>query len=232
METWFWILGWALSYLAIIGNGFTIFLVCSRRNLRTKTNALIVSLAVTDFCVGLSVIPSLFLCDFTITCHWPQHWLSWMNFVRWLFSYTSVVNLCVLVLDRLIAIVYPLKYITFMTRRHVIQVIYFSWTATAAFEVLQFSLRVSLKTRLVDAIFCWLDVIFLEFLPSTLIVFSFVSMIVCVRKHYGSARTLSKQLRYNHHWVSLKTYHGEKSAVIMMGIVRSVCYYQRNVFTL
>ena len=106
-----------------------------------------------------------------------------------------------------------------MTRRHVIQVIFFSWTATAAFEVLQFSLRVSLKTRLVDAIFCWLDVIFLEFLPSTLIVFSFVSMIVCVRKHYGSARTLSKQLRCNHHWVSLKTYHGEKSAVIMMGIV-------------
>ena len=111
--------------------------------------------------------------------------------------------------------------ITFMTRRHIIQVIFFSWTATAGFEVLQFSLRVSLKRRL-DAIFCWLDVIFLEFLPSTLLIFSFVSMIVRVRKYYGSARTLSKQLRYNHQWVSLKTYHGEKSAVIMMGIVIGV----------
>ena len=161
-------------------------------------------------------------CDFTNTCHWPQHWLSWVNYIRWLFSYTSVVNLCVLVLDRFIAIVHPLKYITFMTRRHMIQVIFFSWTTTAGFEVLQFSLRVSLKTRLVDVIFCWLDVIFLEFLPSTLMVFSFVSMIVRVRKHYGSARTLSKQLRYNHRCVSLKTYHGEKSAVIMMGIVIGV----------
>ena len=109
-----------------------------------------------------------------------------------------------------------------MTRRHIIQVIFFSWTTTAGFEVLQFSLRVSLKTRLVDAIFCWLDVIFLEFLPSTLMVFSFVSMIVRVRKHYGSARTLSKQLRYNHRCVSLKSYHGEKSAAIMMGIVIGV----------
>ena len=109
-----------------------------------------------------------------------------------------------------------------MTRRHIIQVIFFSWTTTAGFEVLQFSLRVSLKTRLVDAIFCWLDVIFLEFLPSTLMVFSFVSIIVRVRKYYGSARTLSKQLRYNHRCVSLKTYHGEKSAVIMMGIVIGV----------
>ena len=69
---------------------------------------------------------------------------------------------------------------------------------------------------------CWLDVILLEFLPSTLMVFSFVSIIVRVRKHYGSARTLSKQLRYNHRCVSLKTYHGEKSAVIMMGIVIGV----------
>ena len=51
METWFWILGWFLSFLTITGDGFTIFLVCSRRNPRTKTNAFIVSLAVADFCV-------------------------------------------------------------------------------------------------------------------------------------------------------------------------------------
>ena len=97
----------------------------------------------------------------------------------------------------------------------------------SGFEVLQFSLRVSLKTRLDDAIFCWLSVIFLEFLPSTLMVFSFVLMIGRVRRHYGSERTLSKQLRYNHRCVSFKTYHGEKSAVIMMGIVIGVfvvCY--------
>ena len=117
METWFWILGWVLSFLTITGNGFTIFLVCSRRNLRTKTNAFIVSLAVADFCVGLGVIPSLFFCDITNTCDWPQHFLSWVNFIRLLFGYSSAGNLCGLVLDRFIAIVYPLKYITFMTRR-------------------------------------------------------------------------------------------------------------------
>ena len=116
METWFWILGWFLSFLTIIGNGFTILLVCSRRNLRTKTNAFIVSLAVADFCVGLSVIPSLFFCDITNTCYWSQHllsWSSWVNIIRWLLSNKSVVNLCVLVLDRFIAIVHPLKYINF-----------------------------------------------------------------------------------------------------------------------
>ena len=127
MEIWFWILGWVLSFLAITGNGFTIFLVCSRRSLRTKTNAFIVSLAVADFCVGLDVIPFLFACDVTNTCYWPQHLLSWVTFIRLLFSSTSAVNLCGLVLDRFVAIVHPLKYITFMTRRRIIRITFFSW---------------------------------------------------------------------------------------------------------
>ena len=60
MKTYFWILGWSLSILAVTGNGFIIFLVCGKRKLRTKTNAFIVSLAVADFCVGMSTVPSLF----------------------------------------------------------------------------------------------------------------------------------------------------------------------------
>ena len=133
-------LGWFLSFLTITGNGFTIFLVCSRRNLRTKTNAFIVSLAVADFCVGLSVIPSLFACDITNTCDRPQHLRSWVNILRWLFSNTSVVNLCGLVLDRFIAIVHPLKYITFMTRRRITQVISFSWFLTVSYNMLKVTL--------------------------------------------------------------------------------------------
>ena len=133
METWFWILGWVLSFLTILGNGITIFLVSSRRNLRTKTNAFIVSLAVADFCVGLGVIPSLFFCDITNTCDWPDHWFSWMNFI----SYTSAGNLCGLVLDRFIANVYPLKYITFMTRRRITQAIFFSWALPVSYTTLK-----------------------------------------------------------------------------------------------
>ena len=68
MDTWFWILGWFLSILVVAGNGFIIFLVCSKRQLRTKTNASVVSLAVADFCVGLSVIPLKHFCG--SSCKW------------------------------------------------------------------------------------------------------------------------------------------------------------------
>ena len=222
METWFWILGWVLSFLTITGNLFTIFLICSRRNLRTKTNAFILSLAVADFFVGLSVIPSMFFCD--NFCDWPRRWLSWVNFTRWLFSNASVVNLCVLVLDRFIAIVHPLKYITFMNRRRVTQVIFFSWLLTVSFNVLKVTLYM-FYFRKIRVIFIWLIIIFFEFLPCVVLISCFASMIFHVHKHDRSARIVAKQLRFNHQ-VSFKTHH-EKSAVIMMGIVIGVflvCY--------
>ena len=222
METWFWILRWVLSFLAITGNGFTIFLVCSRRNLRTKTNAFIVSLAVADFCVGLSVIPSLFACDITNTCDdWPYYW--WVNFIRWLFGLPSAVNLCGLVLDRFVAIVHPLKYITLMTRRRTIQVIFFSWVLTVSYNVLTFILYIFYFEK-IRVPFIWLTII-LEFLPCVVLILCFVSIIFHVCRHDHSARTLAKQLRFNHQ-VSFKIHH-ERSAVIMMGLVIGVflvCY--------
>ena len=225
MEIWFWILGWVLSFLAIIGNGFTIFLVWSRRNLRSKTNAFIVSLAVADFCVGLSVIPSLFACDITNTCDRPQHLRSWVNILRWLFSNTSVVNLCGLVLDRFIAIVHPLKYITLMTRRRITQAIFFSWALSVSYNALKNTVCLVLfRNDTSKCPFIWPTIIS-EFFPCVVLILCFVSVIFHVCRHDQSARTLAKQLRFNHQ-VSFKTHH-EKSAVIMMGIVIGVflvCY--------
>ena len=223
METWFWILGSVLSFLTITGNGFTIFLVCSRRNLRTKTNAFIVSLAVADFCVGLSVIPSLFFLDITNTGHWPDYWFSWVNIIRLLFSHTSALNLCALVLDRFIAIVYPLKYITLMTRRRITQAIFFSWVLTASYNALQDTLCIFIFQNN-PYLFVWLNITS-TFLLCILLILCFVSMIFHVCRHDQSARTLAKQLRFNHQ-MSFKILH-DRSAVIMMGLVIGVflvCY--------
>ena len=222
METWFWILGWSLSILTMAGNGFIIFLVCSKRQLRTETNAFVVSLAVADFCVGMSVVPSMFICEIAPGCT-PQ--LSWISYLRLLFSYASVMNLCSLVVDRYIAVVKPLKYLTFMKRHRVIQMVFLSWAIPIAHRIVSLlNLFILQKPQFQDFIF-WVTVIFFELLPCFILIASFTFMLQVVCKHQRAARTREKQLRFNHQHASFKIQ--EKSAVKIMAVVIClflVCY--------
>ena len=121
METWFWVLGWFLSILTMVVNGFVIFLVCNKRQLRTKTNAFVVSLAVANFGVGMIAVPLLFFCSLVTECTPRSKEGLVLTFVRVIILYTSGTNLVSLVLERYVAVVKPFKYLTFMKRRRVIQ---------------------------------------------------------------------------------------------------------------
>ena len=215
METWFLVLGWFLSILTIIGNGFIIFLVCNKRQLRTKTNAFVVSLAVADLCVGICVFPLLFLYETTRDRSYSQDLKRAQLLVRWFLQDASVMCLCSLVLERYIAIVMPYKYVTFMTRRRVIQMIALPWTITVIFISLESSLCIGLNLFNWQ-IFIWFVIIFFEFLPCCMVIFCLVSILFVVYKHNQQFHILTRQLRFNYR-VSYKTY--EKSAVILMSVV-------------
>ena len=137
----------------------------------------------------------------------------------------SVVNLCGLVLDRFIAIVHPLKYITLMTHRRITQAIFLFWVLTVSYNVLESTLCIVLYQNHTCPFTIWVTTIVFEILPCVILILCFVSVIFRVRRHDRSAHTLAKQLRFNHQ-MSFKTHH-EKSAVIMMGLVIGVflvCY--------
>ena len=71
-----------------------------------------------------------------------------------------------------------------------------------------------------DILICILMIF--ELLPSMMLIFCFVSMLKVVFKHNRAARSLAKQLRFNHR-VFVKTQ--EKSAIIMIVIgLFLVCY--------
>ena len=216
METWFWILGWILSILTIAGNGFTELLVGGQPRLRTKTNALIVSLAVADFCVGAFVVPSLFFCDIRGGCNWPQLYASWVDFIRWLFAYASIMNLSSLVLDRYVAIVKPLKYVNYMTTRRITKLIFFSWVIPFCFAIFSVSMSLYLTFSLCRIVLsvCYA---FLEIFFSCMLIFCFIPMATVVYKQTRSSAILAKQLRFNHRGLTFNTH--DKSAVVMLAVV-------------
>ena len=223
MEMWFWVLSWFLSVLTMVVNGFVIFLVCSKRQLRTKTNAFVVSLAVADFGVGMIVVPSLFFCSLTTECTPRSKEELIVTFVRVFTIYASGTNLVSLVLERYVAVVKPLKYLTFMKRRRVIQMVLTSWGIPFLFSLTLESIRLSGIDR-ATAISGYLYLLF-EIILCVILIFFLASMFLVVYNLNSRDRTLAKQLRFNH--VVIRAKIQNTSAVKWVALITCVflsCY--------
>ena len=223
METWFWVLGWFLSILTMVVNGLVIFLVCSKRQLRTKTNTFIVSLAVADFGVGMLAVPPRLFCSLATECTPPSTEELIVTLVRTFIVYTSGTNLVGLVLERYVAVVKPLKYLTFMTRRRVIQMVLTSWGIPFLFILTLVSITLSAIDR-ARTIRGYLYLPF-EIILCIILIFFLASMFLVVYKQNSRDRTLAKQLRFNH--VVLRAKIQNTSAVKWVALITCVflsCY--------
>ena len=195
METVFWALGWLFCIIIMIVNGFVIFLVCSKRQLRTKTNAFVVSLAVADFSFGMIAVPSLFFCSLATECTPRSKEGLIVTFVRVFILYISGTNLVSLVLERYVAVVKPLKYLTFMKRRRVIQMVLTSWGIPFLFAVTLVSIKLNGIDR-ARTIRSYLYLLF-EIILCVILIFFLTSMFFVVYNLNSRDRTLAKQLRFN-----------------------------------
>ena len=229
METWFWVLACFLSILTMVGNGFVIFLVCRRRQLRTKTNTFIVSLAVADFCVGLIAVLSPFVCNLA-NCNPPNIEGLLVLYIRIFIVYASGSNLLSLVLERYIAVVKPLKYLTFVTRRRVTQMVVISWVIPLVVIVIAVSIERILNaeeipfhvTLLINS----LSFMSFEVILSIVFLFCVLSTLLVVYNN-RQGRSVVKRLQHNVLNQRIKIKTQSNSAIKMMIIVTSVfllCY--------
>ena len=207
----------------MVVNGFVIFLVCSKRQLRTKTNAFVVSLAVADFGVGMLAVPSRFFCSLATECTPRSKEGLIVIYVRVFILYISGTNLFSLVLERYVAVVNPLKYLTFMKRRRVIQMVLTSWGIPFLFSLTLESIRPSGIDR-ATAISGYLYLLF-EIILCVILIFFLASMFFVVYNLNSRDRTLAKQLRFNQLVTRAKTQN--TSAVKWVALITCVflsCY--------
>ena len=209
----------------MVGNGFVIFLVCSKRQLRTKTNTFIVSLAVADFCVGVIAVPSSFLCKVENMCISDEKAILRIKSLWVFIIYASGTNLFILILERYVAIVKPLEYLTFMKRRRVIQMVLTSWGIPFLFS-LTVSLR-SISFNSTDRIRNIAGYFYLHFevILCIILIFCLASMFRVVYKQNTRDRTLTVQLQFNQRVTKVKTRN--MSAIKWVALVTCVflsCY--------
>ena len=121
------------SIATVFGNMLVILAVIRERYLHTATNYFVTSLAFADCLVGLVVMPFSAIYEvlenrWLFTTDWCDVWRS----LDVLFSTASILNLCVISLDRYWAITNPFTYPTRMSRRRAAILIAIVWICSSA----------------------------------------------------------------------------------------------------
>lgn len=116
---------------AVTGNILVILSVYKYERLRVITNYFIVSLAFADLIVALIVMPFNF--SIVITKRWifGRALCDIFNSNDVLFSTASILHLCLISMDRYIAIMHPLQYETKMSSCRVVLMLSITWGASA-----------------------------------------------------------------------------------------------------
>lgn len=137
------ILNGVSSVLATLGNSLVLIIVIKFPSLRTISNMLIFSLALTDVLVGLVVQPAfvifiagklslVFNCGALVTYLFTEIYCVGL----------SLITLSLIACERFFAIVYPFKYINYMTKSRVATAVGIVWGAWLLFNVICRALRV------------------------------------------------------------------------------------------
>ncbi|XP_055847292.1 dopamine receptor 2 isoform X2 [Episyrphus balteatus] len=121
------------SFATVFGNSLVILAVIRERYLHTATNYFITSLAVADCLVGLVVMPFSALYEvLENTWFFGTDWCDIWRSLDVLFSTASILNLCVISLDRYWAITDPFSYPMRMTVKRAAGLICAVWVCSGA----------------------------------------------------------------------------------------------------
>lgn len=221
---WFWIIAFLLTFIAIFGNAQVIYLILTRKHLRTKSNWFVLSLAVADLALVSVFIPPHFSCSMT-HC---SHQIVILHFVSY-FGEASVSNMIAFTMDRYFAIVRPLKYPLIITKTKIVLLLITAWMAPLVLDLIPtFLLSNENISRL-------LSMVIFQITPCFLLVIATRKMIKIAKNHSRRTSVLLKQLRFNHRKEPIRRSKPEASSARLITVVVGIfliCYICQSLSSL
>ena len=193
MDLWFWILGGLLSVLAVVGNGVVIVLISTRRRLRTTANWFILSLAVADCSLAAIYVPLLSACE----AYSQRQFCIIRLQVSVVASAASITNLCVMTLDRYIAIVKPLRYFAVMRPTRVCLLISAAWVLAFIRPSFRLKELTEVRTNVAQCLKILESTVY-QIIPCVALLLATSHILLIVRKHTRQTAALAAQLRFNY----------------------------------
>ncbi|XP_069803671.1 5-hydroxytryptamine receptor 6 [Dendropsophus ebraccatus] len=204
-----------IIFLTTLGNSLLILLIFTQRSLRNTSNYFLVSLFMSDLMVGLVVMPPAMLNE--LYGRWvldTEFCCIWYSFDVMCCS-ASILNLCVISLDRYLLIISPLKYKLRMTSCRALALILATWTLAALasflpiemgwheqdFELQPTNLTLSEEKQcrlLVSLPYALIASCLTFFLPSAAISFTYCRILLAARKQAVQVASLTTNVPEDH----------------------------------
>lgn len=183
-----------LSVMIIAINLLVISLFFYREYLQTKTNSLLISLAVSDLLVGLLGIPLFIACNAVLKAGVCTAGVLIYRFI----AVSTMYHILVVTLERYIYVMYPMKYINIVTAPRLLKAIAGVWLFSMFVSLIQLtwedptrffkprdstSQQYALAYNIVGIVFCF-------FLPALFMAISYVSMFMVIHRQIKEIRGL------------------------------------------
>ena len=190
---WFVALGSLFTIVTILGNSMVVYLVITKPRLHNTSNWFVVSLALADLFVGLTYFPGI--CASRFVKEFPiDHTGPWFT-VSHTFVYLSSANLCVLTVDRYIAITMPLKYSMSLRRLSVILIL--AWVLPLIFFTVPSLLTYSIGDESFTYSFEVVRIVMFQLIPCIIFVYVIARLSMIAKEMLLTDRAIINQIRFN-----------------------------------
>ncbi|XP_026779504.2 trace amine-associated receptor 13c-like [Pangasianodon hypophthalmus] len=221
----------AVVLLTMCGNLLVIISVLHFKQLHTPTNTLVLSLAVSDFLVGIFAMPLMLI--WTIeTC-----WIFGRVFctIFWLIggflTILSIYNIALIAVDRYLALSNPFLYMNSVSVRITHFVIVFDWCLLGAYILALIYFNGTFTSSVMCPGECFLslnevwtviDLVIVFIFPLSVIIILYTRVFVIAKKHASAIRELN-----NHTWpktqkITSYSMKSERKAAKVLGILVAV----------
>ncbi|XP_060739356.1 trace amine-associated receptor 13c-like [Tachysurus vachellii] len=222
----------AVVLLTVCGNMLVIISVLHFKQLHTPTNMLLLSLAVSDFLVGVFVMLLVFIW-FIESC-----WIFGRDFCI-CFMLTggplmnlSIYNIALISVDRYFALSNPFLYTNTISIRTMCIVVYCIWCVSLAYNIALFYFTGALTGSVMCPGECYIfflndvwtviDLIYSFIFPLSVIIILYTRVFVIAKKHATAIRELNNHTRPQTQKITSYSMKSERKAAKVLGILVSV----------
>ncbi|XP_053342619.1 trace amine-associated receptor 13c-like [Clarias gariepinus] len=221
----------AVVLLTVCGNMLVIISVFHFKQLHTPTNTLVLSLAVSDFLVGIFAMPLMLI--WTI----ESCWIFGRVFcsMYWLVSGLLIIStytIAQIAVDRYLALSNPFLYMNIVSVIITCVVIVFTWFLVLVYTIALLYFNGNFSNSIVCPGECYLfvnevwsviDLVFSFIFPCSVIIILYTRVFVIAKKHATAIRELNNHTRPKTQKITSHSMKSEKKAAKVLGIL--VCVF-------